>query len=349
MSQQNMKKDEEIDLGNLFKIIGKGFKNLFDAVISFVMGIFNLMILALVFIRNNAIKLSIAIIIGAVIGFILDLTQQKKYSSAMIVEHNFNSAQQLYKNVEFYHELVKQKDSVLLADALGISVSDAAKLKGFYIKPLRNENEKYELFDKFIAEVDTATVSRVNFNEFKNGFTDYDYKYHQIQVKSLSNSIFEKLSAPIVNSVANNPYFKNQKIINDQNLLQNEKVLIKSLSEVDTLRNIYNEVLITEAKKAETGTSITLAQSAKKTNELELFNESLELNKDLISNNKMKAETTDILNVVSTFSKVGIKERSILKKYTFLLGIGFGLLMLLFILFKQLNTYLKNYKNKKLY
>lgn len=347
MSQKNIQKDEEVDLGNLFKVIGKGLNNLFNAIGQFFIGIFKLLILALVFIRNNVIKLGISILIGAIIGLFFDFTQPKQYSSAMIVEHNFNSAQQLYKNVEFYHELVKQRDTVLLAEALDISMSEASKLKGFYINPIRNENEKYELFDKFINDVDTATVSRVDIKEFKKSFTDYDYKYHQIRVKSLSNSIFEKLSAPIVNSVASNPYFKNQKKINDQNLLQNEKVLIKSLSEVDTLRNIYNEVLITEAKKAGTGTNITLAQGVKKTNELELFNESLELNKDLISNNKAKAETTDILNVVSTFSKVGIKERGVFNKYTFLMGVGFGLLMLFLILFRCLNKYLKNYNVDK--
>ena len=120
---------------------------------------------------------------------------------------------------------------------------------------------------------------------------------------------------------------------------------MKSLQEVDTLRKIYNEVLITEAKKAETGTNITLAQGVKKTDELELFNESLKLNKELVDNNKEKAETTEILNVVSTFSKVGLKERSLFKKMTFILGVGFGILMLVFILFKQLNRYLINYKN----
>ncbi len=345
MSQQNKQKDEEVDLGNLFKVIGKGFENLFKAIGRFFMGIFNILILALVFIRNNAIKLGVSILLGAIVGLVLDFTKPKQFSSAMIVEPNFKSAQQLYKNVEFYHELVRQKDSILLADAMGISVSEATKLKGFYIEPIKNENEKYEFFDKFIDELDTATVSRIEMVDFKKGFKDYDYKYHQIRVKSLSNSIFEKLSEPIINSVESNPYFRNQKKINDQNLLQNENVLLKSLSEVDTLRNIYNEVLITEAKKSETGTNITLAQGAKKTNELELFDESLALNKDLISNNKAKAETTDILNVVSTFSKVGLKESSIFKKYTFLLGLGFGLLMLLFILFRQLNRYLKNYKN----
>jgi len=99
-----------------------------------------------------------------------------------------------------------------------------------------------------------------------------------------------------------------------------------------------------EAKKAETGTSITLAEGAKKTGELELFSESLLLNKELIENNREKAETTEIINVVSDFTISGSKEREWYKKYTFILGLGFGLLMLLAILFRGLNRYLLNYK-----
>jgi hypothetical protein len=263
----------------------------------------------------------------------------------MIVEPNFKSAQQLYKNINFYHELVKQKDSNLLALTFNISVQEAAKLKGFYIEAIRNENEKYQFFNNFIQEIDTTTVRNINIKEFKKGFTDYNYSYHEIKVKSLSNAIFEKLSLPIINSIENNPYYKYQKKINDENLLQNEKVLIKSLQEVDTLRRIYNEVLITEANKEVSSTNITLAQGARKTNEIQLFNESLELNEELIENNKEKAETTEILNVVSTFSRVGVKESDILKKKTVILGVALGLIMLAFILFRQLNSYLINYRN----
>ena len=188
-------------------------------------------------------------------------------------------------------------------------------------------------------------ISRIDIESFKKAFTDYDYRYHKITVKSNNNRIFEKLRDPIVSSVGNNAYFKNQKKINDENLLQNEMVLRKSLLEVDSLRKIYNEVLVLEAKKAETGTSITLAEGAKKTGELELFSESLLLNKELIENNREKAETTEIINVVSDFTKSGSKEREWYKKYTFILGLGFGLLMLLAILFGGLNRYLLNYKN----
>ena len=94
----------------------------------------------------------------------------------------------------------------------------------------------------------------------------------------------------------------------------------------------------------ETGTSITLAQGIKKTEEVKLFQESLKLNEELIINNKEKAESTDILNIVSTFSKLGVKERTIYRKYTFQLGGLFFGLMLLFILGKQLNSYLLNYR-----
>ncbi len=343
MAKQNIPQDDEVDLGSLFKVIGKGFQNLFDAIGRFFKSIFHYLVLLLIFFKNNALKLGLAVIIGAAIGLYLDLNRPKQYSSSMIVEPNFKSAQQLYNNINFYQELVKQKDSILLGEIFQISVSEASMLKGFYIEPIRNENEKYEFFDNFIEEVDTTTVKNINIKEFIKGFKDHDYKYHQIIVKSLNNGVFEELNNPIINSISNNSYFKNQKRINEVNLLQNERVLVKSLNEVDTLRRIYNEVLLTEAKKTETGTNITLAQGIKNTNELELFDESLKLNKKLIENNKEKAETIEILNVVSSFSKVGKEERSIFKRRTFILGLGMGLLMLAFILLRKLNSYLNEF------
>lgn len=341
----NQANNEEVDLGNLFKIIGKGFSNLFKAIGSFFKAVFHYFILLLIFLRNNALKLGLAAIIGGGVGLFLDLTKPKVYSSTMIVEPNFKSTQQLYNNINFYHELVKQKDSMVLALNLEISPYEASKLKGFYIDPIRNENEKLELFDEFIQEVDTATVKNINLKEFKRNFTDYDYKYHKIRVRSELNNVFSKISNPIINSIANNSYFKNQKQINDENLLVNEQLLKKSLVEIDTLRRIYNEVMIKEANKLESGTTITLAQGAKKTEEIELFDESLDLNKELSENNKEKANTTEILNVVSSFNSVGTKERGIFKKYTILLALGLFSLMLLSILGLKLNKYLIEYKN----
>ena len=345
MSKENISSDE-VDLGNLFKILGKGIQNFFNVIGQFFATLYHYLILFLLFLRNNAIKLGLATLIGAGIGLYLDLTKPAEYSSKMTVEPNFESTQQLYNNIYFYHELVQQKNIALLAKSLNISKEEASNLKGFYIEPIKNENEKYEVFNKFMQEVDTTVVKNLDIKDFKKGFSDFDYKYHQIKVKSTNSVIFSKLGDPIVSSLENNPYYKNLKKINDQNFLQNQQVLVKSLSEIDTLRKIYNEVLLTEAKKTGSGTSITLAQGVKKTEEVKLFNESLKLNEELIANNKEKAEVTEILNVVSTFSNIGLKERKIVSKYTFIIGFGAGLLMFLIVLFLQLNIYLLNYKNK---
>ena len=105
---------------------------------------------------------------------------------------------------------------------------------------------------------DCPSERNISIKEFKKNFTEYDYKYHQIKVRSEINDIFVRISSPIINSIANNNYFKNQKQINDENLLVNEQLLKKSLTEIDTLRRIYNEVLIKEADKIESGTTISL-------------------------------------------------------------------------------------------
>ncbi|MCK0130241.1 hypothetical protein MWU59_01900 [Flavobacteriaceae bacterium F08102] len=347
MNSQKTPQDEDIDLGSVFKIIGKGIRNIIDSIGQFFKFLFHCFIVLLLFLRNNAVKLGISMVVGAAVGFYFDFNKEKIYTSTMLVEPNFKSTRQLYQNINFYNELVRQEDSVLLAKSLSIDVSQAKDLKGFYITPIENENEKYEFFNEFVENLDTTTVKNLDIRDFKKGFTMYDYRYHQILVKSLNSTIFKKIEAPIINSIENNTYFKTQKKIHDQNLQQNETVLLKSLVEVDTLRRIYNEVMITEAKKSDAGTSITLAQGAKKTNEIELFTESLKLNKELIDNNTKKAETSDIINIVSSFSEVGIKERDLFKKFTVQYGLLGGLLMLFFILLGQLNKYLVNYKIDK--
>jgi len=343
MSKENIQ-PEEVDLGNLFKVIGKGIQNFFSAIGRFFSAIYHYLIVFLLFLRNNAIKLGLAGLIGAGIGLYFDLTKPAIYSANMIVEPNFNSTQQLYNNIDFYHELVRQKDTALLARSLNITANEASRLKGFYVEPIKNENEKYEKFNQFLQGVDSTLVENISITDFKKGFSDFDFRYHRIKIKSTSSAIFNKLGNPIISSLENNSYYKNLKKINDDNFIQNQQVLLKSLSEIDTLRKIYNEVLITEANKMETGTSITLAQGIKKTEEVTLFNESLKLNEELIENNRKKAETDEILNVVSAFANIGLKERKIVSKYTFIIGIGLTSLMLILIVLFHLNRYLLNYK-----
>ena len=86
--------------------------------------------------------LSIAVVIGAVGGYILDLQKTEKYISKMVVEPNFNSVQQLYNNIDFYNDLAKAEDSVALADALKISTSEAASIKEIFVDSYSMKTKK---------------------------------------------------------------------------------------------------------------------------------------------------------------------------------------------------------------
>ena len=60
MAKQPIPQDGEVDLGSLFKIIGKGFRNLFNAIGGFFRTLGHFIVLCLLFLRNNALKLGIS-------------------------------------------------------------------------------------------------------------------------------------------------------------------------------------------------------------------------------------------------------------------------------------------------
>ena len=122
---------EEVDLGQLFQLIGNGFKKLFRFIGNIFKGIFHTIILFLLFLQKHFIKFTVAAVVGLALGIYLDMIKTPKFISTMVVEPNFNSVQQLYNNVNFYNELAAAEDSTALAEALDVSVSEAFKLKKF--------------------------------------------------------------------------------------------------------------------------------------------------------------------------------------------------------------------------
>ena len=56
--------EEEVDLGSLFVIIGKGFAAFFNFIGNIFKGIFHFFISILIFLKENSLKIGIAVIIG---------------------------------------------------------------------------------------------------------------------------------------------------------------------------------------------------------------------------------------------------------------------------------------------
>ena len=95
---------EEVDLGSLFVIIGKGFSNFFNFIAKTFKGIFHLFISMFIFLKENSIKIGVALIVGLILGLFLEINKKVSYASDLLVSPNFKSARQLYNNVNYYND-----------------------------------------------------------------------------------------------------------------------------------------------------------------------------------------------------------------------------------------------------
>ncbi len=344
MSTNQNKNEEEVDLGSLFVIIGRGFRNFFNFIGNIFKGIFHFIITILIFLKKNIIKISVASLIGLIAGVFIQIKTNTKYSSELLVEPNFGSTKQLYNNINFYNDLVLQKDTTTLKKIFSIDNDVAKALKKFTIEPIIVENDIINSYDDFVLAVDTTTVKSYEYDDFKASFTNYDYKVHKINVISEKKDVFRKIGNTIISSVENSDFFKRSKKILNEDLNRVDSLYRKNLTQLDSLRKVYMQVMIEEAKNQSNGTSIDLGGEKKTTKELELFEKNRTLNSDLKKLAKEKANKYLVLNVISNFQPIGNKVKGITKNYGFQLALLGASIMISFLLLIKLNKYLENYK-----
>ena len=343
----NNSSSEEVDLGQLFQMIGNGFKKLFNFIGNIFKGIFKIIIHFLLFIQKHFIKFAIAGVVGLAIGVYLDIIKEPKYISTMVVEPNFNSVQQLYNNVTFYNELAKSQDSSALAEALDITRAEAGHIKMFSVESYSDENQKVQLFDKFVRSLDTTTQRAIDMEKYLLNFNSLDARFHTVSITATDNTIAKKLQPSIINSISRNDYFNLQKDISDINLNLQDSIYKKQINEIDSLQLLYKKVMIKEADKPMQGTSISLGESGGKENkELALINKMEELKTSLVELNEERANKSSILNVISAFPRRGVEVKGVWNSYKFWIPVGLIGLTLLVLSILELNTYLKNYKKE---
>ena len=340
MSEKTSHSEEEIDLGQLFGLIGKGFNKLGDLITNFFRFGLNIIVQILQFFVKHTLKFGIAIFIGAVIGFGVDYSGEPEYEASMVVRPNYSSGRQLYKNIAYYDELVKQKNFTLLSTTFGISEEQAQTLVSFKIEPVINDNYMLSTYDEFLSSIDSTVALNFEYESYTENFKDYSFSEHEIVVISSSNTIFTKLESTIVQGIVSNVYFEKLELAEKLILERNENYLVYSLQNVDTLRQVYQEVLLAEAKKKNSqGTNINMASNTKESKELELFQEEVRINNDLDVIKRTRVKNVEILNVISSFQKVGFIKNEIQDSWAVILSIGLFLLTLVFVMFKELNVY----------
>jgi hypothetical protein len=345
--QSGQTKEDDLDIAQLFILIGKGFTGIINFIAHLLKTIFGWFLLFLIFIRGNLKKMMLAALIGGSLGAVYQYAlKEVQYESSMTVEPNFGSTVQLYKNIDYYLSLVKQDDFESLASSLNISQEEAASISWIEIEPYSNENQVLLSFKDFIAELDSNAVKQVDYKIFSKEQPIESFKYHVINITSKDKYVFTKLASPIINSISSNSYYNKVKATANKNLILKKSALESSMIELDSLRELYKKVLLTESANENSGTNIFMSETGSVTKEVDVFDKYLVMNEELIKVNEKLTTENEVVNVVSSFNAIGMKVKTWYKNFA-VIGFFAGLtLMFLLISIRKLDQQLVNYKNQ---
>lgn len=337
-------KEDDIDIGTLFTLIGKGISSIFKFIAQVFQTLFHWVLLLILFIRSNFRAMALAAIIGGLLGGIYQyVLKEKQYESSMTVEPNFGSAVQLYKNIDFYLSLVKQDDTERLASSLHISPEEAKSISWIEVEPYSNENQLLISYKNFIQSLDSNTVKLIDYETFSEELPIESFQYHVITVVAKDKFVFDKLGAPIINSIIANNYYDKVKTTAYSNLITRKSALENSMLELDSLRTLYKKVLLAESEKESAGTNIFMSENYSRTKEIDLFDKYMFMNDQLIEVNEKLITENEVINVVSSFNSIGMKMNKWHKNFAVLGFIGGAVFILIFIGFRGLNKKLDEY------
>ncbi len=341
LPQQQPNQSEEVDLGQLFKLIGNAFDRLFKFIGSIFVGIYKVILSLLVHIYKRLPWYAGAVLLGIIIGFIIDANSKKTYGANMYIETNFNSTRQVYENIKQFHQLANiDKDSLELAAKLNISPGLASNLKGFYVEPDLDENNIAEMYSRFYERLDSISRTEMTYDRYRESLTPHNYKIHKIGVASTDKHIYKKMEKAFVNQISENEYLNELLKTNRDILEKKDKTLSQQIEKTDSLAREYLKIRINESQKdvvPGSGTNLYLGDAESSAGNL-IVDESrivqLGLNYETQRRkiDSVLAVQKNVINVIATFPESGYDIREWHDKKKFVLPIVlFGITFLTFL------------------
>ncbi len=248
MDNQNSKTDPattgDIDLGQLFRMIGRGFKSLF-------IGFLRIFI----YLRRNFIKLAILLIIGLLIGFGLNRIVSRKQKTEVIVKPNLESKNYLYDVVNEIQANFKAKDTAFFKK-IGINVADLDRFE-VNIEPLGDKKKEGNMEDdmKYLELLEKFQNDELVIDVVRTEILNKSTLVHRITFYYNRAATGAALSRKIMNYINSNEYFNEMVKINNQNAMERIEQNSVLVAQIDTLVANYSQKMNT-GRNAATGTIV---------------------------------------------------------------------------------------------
>lgn len=305
---------EEVDLGQLFKLIG----SMFDRFFRFLGNILNKIFLAFVwcvfFVKKHIVILVIAGVLGFGYGLIKEKFSEPVFKSSILIKQNYNTGEALYNTINYYNGLLSQDDYTTLAQELSIDTLLISSIIGFEVKALVTENERLVQYNNYLSRLDSTLASTVMYKDYIQNVEDHIYNSQELTINSRTNKNFNIVFESIVNSLNSNVHFKREQT-KDLKELENRKLAIQeALAESDTLQIVYKKVLeSTPETQNGSQTSITIEGNDEKntTKEFDLYKSDIELRRELVTIERETQNKEFIVEILSNTPSRGFIDSSI--------------------------------------
>ncbi|WP_191858424.1 GumC domain-containing protein [Hanstruepera ponticola] len=348
--QQPQNTNDEVDLGQLFRLIGDVFNRFINFIGSIFKAIFSVFIYGLKAIVVNFKIIVISLIVAGLLGYGLQKLKPNTYESTMLVKTYYDSKYQLVDNINYYNSLVAEEDYTTLSEIFEVNEDVLNSIVSFEIdRGPETENDQVKEYNKFLKSLDSVAVKdEITLQEFIDNRSEYYGDFFSITVTSLQKDIFPKLNTGLENSFTN-LYSLKKKQKSDSLIGIQKKNILDQLNQVDSLQQVYIKVLADEsqAKKSEISLGdggFTLSSDKSNTKEYELLNKEIELRNQLKSLEERKVNEDVFFEVISSFQKVGKKTSKWYTNYLLVFPVLIFFILCGIYLTKKLVRYVVQYE-----
>lgn len=305
---------EEVDLGQLFKLIG----NMFDRFFRFIGSIFNKLFLVFIwfvfFVKKHIVKLVIVAILGFAYGLFKEKSAKPVYESSVLIKQNYNTGENLYNTINYYNGLMLQLDYATLSQELSIDSAYITSILSFNIEPLVSDNQRLIEFNEYTKKLDSSLVSTIKYKDYLKNVEESIYQMQELTISSRTNGNFKEVFQAIVNNLNSNIYFKRERDKDIRQLENRKLAVMNALEQSDSLQDMYKKVLentLEATKGSQTSITIEGSDEKNKTREFDLYINNIDLRSELVSIEREIEDNQFIVEILSNTPSRGFIDHSI--------------------------------------
>ena len=345
---------EEVDLVQLLKLIGSGFKSIAIFIGHILNKFFFVFVWIVFFTKKNILILIISAFVGLLFGYIVEYKMGPLYKSSMIIKQNYDTGKSLYNSLEYFNGLLAEGDFDALSKELLIDTSYISSIKDFKMEPFITENQRYVEYNNYLKGLDSVLASEYDHDIYLQEIDESIYTTQLLTIRATTNDNFNLVFKAISSKMNTIPFFQREQERDIRELENTALALNAAIRESDSLQKTYKKVL-ENTLDLENGsqTSITFegTDDNNRTREYELYKSNIGLRKELVSIERAKENKEYVVETLSNTPSKGfidntIEVMNITLQFKLFSTFIFTVIAFLTLIALDFLSFLEKYKNK---